>query len=107
MEVLTFRRDRARDRHRFGDEVFELLAQSTLVHRERLQNERDAMELCVEKLLPEQRQLLADVYRSKTNINELAAAMGRSAMSLYKKLHRIRTNLLECVQSQLAKDGLS
>ncbi len=29
MEVLTFRRDRARDRHRFGEEVFELLAQST------------------------------------------------------------------------------
>jgi RNA polymerase sigma-70 factor (ECF subfamily) len=107
MEVLTFRRDRARDRHRFGDEVSELLAQSTLEHRETLQDERDAMELCVEKLLPEQRQLLADAYRSKTNINELAAAMGRSAMSLYKKLHRIRTNLLECVQSQLAKDGLS
>ena len=34
MEALTFRRDRARDRHSLGDEVFELLSQVTVDHAE-------------------------------------------------------------------------
>jgi RNA polymerase sigma-70 factor (ECF subfamily) len=106
MEVMAFRRDRARDRHRFGDHVFELLAQSTSENRDTLQKERDALETCVEKLSSDQRHLVAAAYTSQTTMNELAESMGRTAMSLYKKLHRIRMNLLECVRQELAKEGL-
>lgn len=106
MEVMAFRRDRARDRHRFGEEVVELLAQSTLEQRDTLQDERDALQACVEKLPPDQRHLVVAAYTPKTTVHELAASMGRSAMSLYKKLHRIRLQLLECVQHELAKEGL-
>jgi RNA polymerase sigma-70 factor, ECF subfamily len=102
MEALAFRRDRARDRHCFGDEVFELLAQTTADHVDELEAERLALEVCVEKLPREQRELVRTAYAPDVRIDSLAARLGRSAMSLYKSLHRIRLTLLDCTRRELA-----
>jgi RNA polymerase sigma-70 factor (ECF subfamily) len=107
MEALAFRRDRARDRHLFGDEVFELLAQTTADHAETLEAERRALEVCVEKLPREQRELLRTAYAPGVRMDALAERLGRTAMSLYKSLHRIRITLMECTQRELAKEELA
>lgn len=104
MEVLAFRRDRARDRHSFGDEVFELLAQTTLDHAEALESERRALELCLAKLPDSQRDLVRSAYAPGVRIDALAAGLGRTAMSVYKSLHRIRLTLMECTRRELAKE---
>jgi RNA polymerase sigma-70 factor, ECF subfamily len=107
MEALAFRRDRARDRHSFGDEVFELLAQAVVDHAETLEVERRALEACLHKLPREQRELVRSAYAPGVRIDALAARLGRTAMSLYKSLHRIRLILMECTRRELAKEELA
>jgi RNA polymerase sigma-70 factor (ECF subfamily) len=106
MEVLSFRRDRARDRHCFGDEVFEILAQTVEEHSETLEAERRALGQCMEKLPAPQRQLLEAAYAPGVRIDQLALQMERTAMALYKTLHRLRLRLLECTRKGLAKGEL-
>lgn len=107
METLAFRRDRARDRHRFGDEVTDLLAETVQKRSEGLERERQALDRCLEKLPDEQRTLVQAAYAPGVRIDALAEQMNRSAMSLYKTLHRIRLALLECTRKTLAQEELA
>lgn len=107
MEVLAFRRDRARDRHTFGDEVFELLGQMVLEHSEALEAERRALDICLQKLPEDQRQLVQAAYAPGVKLDDLAAELGRTAMALYKNLHRIRLTLMDCTRRVLATEELT
>ena len=104
MEVLAFRRDRARDRHTFGDEVFELLAQTVQEQTDTLEVERRALETCLHKLPGDQRQLVQAAYAPGVRIDQLASQLGRTAMALYKTLHRIRLALMDCTRRVLASE---
>ena len=107
MEALAFRRDRARDRHTFGDEVFELLSQTVLDHSDSLEAERRALDTCLQKLPDDQRHLVQAAYAPGMKIDHLATQLGRTAMALYKTLHRIRLTLMHCTQGVLATEDLT
>tara|TARA_R110000850_G_scaffold55417_24_gene131130 strand:+ start:4294 stop:4827 length:534 start_codon:yes stop_codon:yes gene_type:complete len=107
MEVLSFRRDRARDRHSFGDDVVELLEQSVQEEAASLESERSALEVCLRKLTNDQRELVHTAYEPGVKMNELATRLGWSSMALYKKLHRIRLQLMECAKKEMASEGLA
>ena len=107
MEALAFRRDRARDRHTFGNEVFELLGQMVLEQSDALEAERRALGTCLQKLPEEQRQLVQSAYAPGVKIENLAAQLGRTAMALYKTLHRIRLTLMDCTRRVLASEELT
>jgi len=104
MEALAFRRDRARDRHTFGDEVFELLSQTVVNHSSSLEAERRALDLCLKKLPEDQRQIIQNAYAPGVKIDQLANQMGRTAMALYKTLYRIRLTLMDCTRRVLATE---
>lgn len=104
MEALAFRRDRARDRHSFGDEVFELLGQTVLEQSDSLESERRALRTCLQKLPEADRQLVQAAYAPGVKIGDFAAEMGRTAMALYKTLHRIRLTLMDCTRRVLASE---
>lgn len=104
-ESLAAARDRARDRHTFGDDLLAQLAQEAEDSADSLAAERAALEVCLQKLPPPQRSLVAAAYERGTRIDELAAILGRTAMSLYKMLHRIRMDLAECARRELAKEA--
>lgn len=106
MEVLSFRRDRARDRHSFGNAVVELLEQTVQEDSTTLEAERTALEVCLNKLPAEQCKLVQSAYEPGVRIDEYAQEHGWTAMALYKKLHRIRLQLMECTQQELASEGL-
>ena len=107
MEVLSFRRDRARDRHCFSDEVFDVLAETVLDRADSFEEERRALDDCLKKLPNEQRKLVEKAYAPGVRIDHLAEQMGRTAMSLYKSLHRIRLALMDCTRRALASDELT
>jgi RNA polymerase sigma-70 factor (ECF subfamily) len=107
MEALAFRRDRARDRHTFGDEVFELLAQTVLEQSDSLEAERRALDTCLQKLPEDQRYLVRTAYSPGIKIDHLAKQLGRTAMALYKALHRIRLTLMDCTRRELATEELT
>ncbi len=106
-EVLAFQRDWARDRHVFGDDVLALLADEAADDADVLEAERNALDECLGKLEAAQRSLLETAYAPGARIDGLAAAAGRSPMSFYKALHRIRLALMDCTQRVLAREGLS
>ena len=104
MEALAFRRDRARDRHSFGDNVYDLLAETIVEQADKLEAERRALDVCLQKLTAEQRRLVQAAYAPGVKIDELAAQLGRTAMALYKTLHRIRLVLADCTRRRLAAE---
>jgi RNA polymerase sigma-70 factor (ECF subfamily) len=107
MEALAFRRDRARDRHTFGDDVFELLGRTILEQTDVLEGERRALGICLQKLPEDQRRLVQASYAPGVKMDELAARLGRTAMALYKTLHRIRLTLMDCTRRVLASEELT
>lgn len=107
MEALAFRRDRARDRHQFGDDVFELLEQAVLDQNDTLEAERHALTECLHKLPDDQRRLVEAAYAPGVKIDQLARESGRTAMALYKMLHRIRLLLMDCTRRVLATENFS
>ena len=103
LEALQFMRSKRRDRHVFSDAALEMLAAEAERDADNLDAERRALELCLLKLPEAKRELVEQAYAPGVRMDELAGRMGRTAMSLYKVLHRIRTKLIKCTQSELAK----
>ena len=102
-EVLAWRRDKARDRLVFDEDVVAKLADETVDENEehRLTTQRGALEFCLEKVDPEQRDLLMNAYDSDNRIQDVAANSGRSVAGFYQWLHRMRRQLMHCVRRQL------
>jgi RNA polymerase sigma-70 factor (ECF subfamily) len=106
-EVLAFLRDKGRDRHVFDDVLVIKLADEAAVAAPRHEAQREALETCLQKLPEPQRALVLMAYVKGTRIDELAERRGQTAMSLYKKLHRIRQELLDCVRRTIARENLA
>lgn len=105
-EALRLRRDHARDRHVFSDEVVEMLAAEAAEVPEAIwERERAALNDCLSKLPPGHRELLLAPYAGEGRVLRLAEASGRSANSLYKLLGRLREKLLRCVETRLAEES--
>ena len=103
-QALAYLRDRARDRHIFDDELVGRLADEATAAGQRHEAQREALETCLQKLPAHQRELVLSAYTEGTRMDELAAQRERTAMSLYKFLHRIRQSLLECVRRTVARE---
>ena len=101
-EALAFRRDRARDRHVFGEELISLLE----AEAEEAESDQEAVALqgCLKKLPKAQRELVEVAYAPGVRIDELARESGRTPMALYKALHRIRMALADCIRLALKQE---
>ncbi|MDF1741651.1 MAG: sigma factor [Verrucomicrobiales bacterium] len=105
-ESLKARRTFARDRHQFGDDVFELLAAEDESNDEEVwQRERLAMTSCLGKFEPAQRDLVLLPYRGHGAVVELATDSGKTVNSLYKKIGRLREKLTVCIEHEMARSG--
>jgi RNA polymerase sigma-70 factor (ECF subfamily) len=107
MEVMAWRRDRGRDRHLFGEDAMTIIAEQSIQMSHQMDAQQEALEECLGKLPTDQRALVCAAYTPGVRIDEMAVQQGRSAMALYKTLHRIRLALVECTRSALAREGLA
>lgn len=107
MQALTLFRDRARDRHIFSEDLLELLAKEAADESDALEAERNALEECLGKLSLPQRTLVEAAYAPGIRMDALASRLGRTSMSLYKALHRIRLALMDCTERVLTREGLA
>jgi RNA polymerase sigma-70 factor, ECF subfamily len=105
-KVLSWLRDKGRDRLSLSADVVELLADEATRDEPRLDRQRAALETCAEKLAPENRDLVMAAYQPDVRIQEVAASSGRTVAGFYQWLHRMRRLLLECVQRELGKEAL-
>jgi RNA polymerase sigma-70 factor (ECF subfamily) len=97
-------RRRARDRHIFDEELVILLGERQSGITERHASQTEALEECLQKLTAPQREIVLTAYTEQGHIHHLAQTRGETPMALYKKLHRIRQLLLECVRRTLNRE---
>jgi RNA polymerase sigma-70 factor (ECF subfamily) len=106
-EVLAWLRDKGRDRLVLAEDVVELIAEESAHEEPRLAMQRAALEDCIEKVAPDQRELLMQAYQPDSRIQDVAGASGRTVAGFYQWLHRMRRLLLDCVKRQLTKEVAS
>lgn len=105
-EVLKYRRKRATDRLVFSEDVYELLAaEAEEVAAEHPQRQR-ALQGCIAKLEPPQRELIQIAYADGISIKAAADRVGRTPTGLYKALARIRKSLHRCIEFSLSEERL-
>ena len=101
-KVLNYR-TRRRPPLQFSDEFFQKLAASNRVfdqHHLWL----DTLKRCAEKLPTADRELIELRYSTDANCQSVAQALKRSIRSVYKAVGRIRSQLLECIKREVAKE---
>ena len=103
-EVLGWLRDKGRDRLVLSADVVDLIAEESAQEEPRLELQRAALEDCIGKVAPDQRELIMQAYQPEARIQEVAVTSGRSVAGFYQWLHRMRRLLLECVKRQLSKE---
>jgi RNA polymerase sigma-70 factor (ECF subfamily) len=106
-EVLKARRNFARDRHVFRDDLMEMLADGAegTFDISTADRYREALSRCLQKLPEKSRDLISSAYHGNQTIRELAMDQGKSATAMYKVLDRIRKKLQVCIEDSLATDG--
>jgi len=103
-KALSWQRDKARDRLVFRESVIEKLSESASDSLSRHDEERRAVELCLEELPTEQQQLVLSVHTPGESIARMAAETGEKARRLYSKVNALRAILLDCVQRRLREE---
>lgn len=104
-EVLAWLRDKGRDRLVLSEEVIARFADEAGDEEPRLERQREALEECLEKVAPDQRQLLMQAYSEEARIQDVAKQSGRTVPGFYQWLHRMRKLLLDCIRRDLAKEA--
>lgn len=103
-KVLSWLRDRGRDRLVLDSDVIEQIAEESLHVESQLEQQRIALEDCFERIPTKERELLARAYHRDVKIREVASASGRSIGGFYQWLHRMRKRLLDCLSHKLAEE---
>lgn len=100
-EVLSWRRDLARERERLvlSTDTIELMAGELDQQSEQLDLEKEAiLQHCLSKLKKEQRNALQGMYENDENTQGLAKKFGKSVPGFYQWVYRIRQNLSKCAK---------
>ena len=107
-EVLNYRKRQARDaRLVFSNETVALMADEwSAMDDTHLDRRQGALRCCLDKLKPADRELIHHRYFKGTSLKEYAETIGRSAGGLKVTLHRIRNQLLGCIERTLTQSEI-
>ena len=104
-ETMNYRRKKANRQRILSEKVMQELTEVYIENDSILEERRDHLKGCLEKLPDEDSKLVEERYSSDITIGEVAANVGVTANTLYKRLHRIRTQLYECINRTMAGEG--
>ncbi len=87
-----------------ADDVLELLGQTRQSSADMLEDRREALDGCMQKLAAADRTLLDRCYARAANIAKIAAELGRTPNALYKRLKILRRQLFDCINLALGNE---
>jgi RNA polymerase sigma-70 factor (ECF subfamily) len=102
LEVLKQRERNHRATRLLKLDLVEQLAREREAYEPVLQARLQALDQCLEKLPPADRDLIQQRYQNKLRAEELVQRGQTSRRTLFRKLDRIRRLLHECINRQLA-----
>jgi len=103
--VLSWQRSKSRDRRVFREAVIDQLSQAAIESVDQCDDERLAVEACLNTLPDDQRRLVLSVHSPGESVARIAEETGMKARRLYSKVNTLRTLLLECVERRLAGEA--
>jgi len=89
----------------FSDESLELLAHEAVVLSDQSTERYEALEECLARLDPPDRELLQERYYYQRPPKQIATSRSKSVHAIYQSLSRIHNVLLNCVQRSMKEDG--
>jgi RNA polymerase sigma-70 factor (ECF subfamily) len=106
-KVLNFSKQARRARLRLSQVFVERVAETAAQQAEVLQldERREALARCLEKLPPRDRELLARRFAEGATTRSTSEQLGRSVEAVYKALAKIRQVLFECVGKTLDREA--
>lgn len=105
-EVMSYRKTQVRERLVFTDEVDALLGPDS-EGRSSAQSERAAhLYHCLQGMSSKNRELLDWRYQGERTIVQIADDLGSTIGAVKVKLHRLRRQLLSCIQNRIQKNGV-
>lgn len=105
-EVLKHRQRFSRDKLQFNDEFVQTVAGETEEASDDLELRRLALEMCLKKLRPEDRELIHRRYQPGESGKNIAKSLNRPPNSVYQSLGRIRRQLLDCIDRRLSFEAV-
>jgi RNA polymerase sigma-70 factor (ECF subfamily) len=103
-QVQDFRRQQARERLKFNDELLDLLAEELPAVASEISHHQQALRGCLADLPDEQRELILRRYHPGESVQHMAAELSRTVGVVSQTLYRIRLALLRCIQGKLAAE---
>ena len=100
-QVLAYHRDRGRDKLVFRQEVVECLAGDTAEPSDYLDSLRRALQTCLQKLTPRQKELVELRYGPGGSVERMSEELGRPAPSISSSLTKCRRALADCAKRVL------
>lgn len=100
-EVRRARQKYARSKLVFGEEALEAVAATAVELAPEMDVRHEALQLCLKKLHPRDREFILLRYERGHGVEEAAKRAGRSMFAAYKALARIRKLLFDCVTNRI------
>lgn len=102
-QVRKYRYKQAKEsRLVFCEELEEVIAEEMAETLEGISDHHMALQECLQKLKPADRDLIYHRYFKKTPLSEYGEKIGRSVGGLKVTLHRVRNRLQTCIEKRLA-----
>src|SRR5215212_1321193 len=95
----------ARSKVVFNQEIVDAIAATAVTLQKETDERHEALQHCLRKLHPRDRDLLLTRYEPGSGVPEAARRSGRSLDAAYKALNRLRKLLFDCVTHQLSSEG--
>ena len=104
-QLLAFRKRVFRDRLVFSDDLAESLERVESTLSDTRQSYEIALRGCVKKLSEADQQLIVRRYAESISVKAIAAELGKTANAISISLHRIRKQLMTCVELKLSESN--
>ena len=101
-EVLTYRRQKAKDQHVFDDAVVDQITQAYQETASELNGLGDALRKCLKEVKGRSRKMLELRYIRELKPTRIGRQLGMTTNAVFVALHRIRIALRECIERRLA-----
>jgi RNA polymerase sigma-70 factor, ECF subfamily len=104
--VLAYRKEKSRQREFFAERILEAVSNQFESHAERVNERREALVRCLEKLDGRKRDLVNEYYSSKKEPAErIAQKLSITPNALRQSLFRVRKALYECVERTVRSES--